>query len=387
MKNQEQLNKNIFAEEGQTISPAEMEEAEREMHMNGRAVRVDETLEQYRKEREESWQKRLEQQKAKDQEELKKARQSVGLESVGDQDEKKNKYEGFADKISIDEKKPPKPEQFFPPAAGNMFGENDEPTLAGKVIAKDVYDRLVERQDHKPSFSAQEIIQLGKEALEDFKKSIQDYGRFSFDVSRPGGKTGFHLNGEDGRVSRDHLFYFSKSTKEWKNPKETQTRAYLTMDSSEVKNIQKHFIDICSKLYEAGVDFTGKAASPNGLERRTDNAVFYIADSDKEKAGKIIREFLQERGIGHGNVEAAEADPEQNGLSWAPEPNEKDVELWQKVSGSSEKASYNTVVASKVVPHFLRRLAESNLKVGDKKSADIFTKEADRVSKLIEEGE
>ena len=80
MKNLEQSNQNSHAEEGQTIFPAEMQEAEKEIHMTGRAVKIDETLEQYRKEREESWQKKLEQQKAKDQEELKEVRRSIGLE-------------------------------------------------------------------------------------------------------------------------------------------------------------------------------------------------------------------------------------------------------------------------------------------------------------------
>lgn len=379
MRNSEQQSSDEWAD----VSPQEKEEIERELHMQGRPVRVDETMEQYRQEREKSWAKKLEAQAAQDQNELREVRRSIGSESTTEEEKSKNKFKTIAEGITIDEKKPPKPEQFFPPVAGNMFGENDEPTLAGKIIARDIYDKLVERPDYKSSLSVTEILRLGREALEDFEGYIKDKGDFSFDVTRPAGKTGFHLNGEEGRVSRDHLFYFSKTTKEWKNPDAKQVRAYLTIDPAEIGNTQKHFVDLCTKLYESGVDFTAKAASPNGLEKRTDNMVFYLAEADKPKAEQIIRDFLEESGIGKGNVYAAEEDSEQEGLSWAPEPDQKDTELWQKTSGSSERASYNVVVAAKVIPRYLRRLAEVHSKIGDNKSAETFNREADRVESLI----
>lgn len=300
-------------------------------------------------------------------------------------------YESLANNIPIDEKKPLKPESFPPILGGNMFGENDSQTLAGKIIGQEIYNRLVQRIDYKSSLSAQEIIQFGKEDLDDFKNYIEQLRlqpkrngaeMFEFNIDRPAGQTGFHLNGESGHVTRDHLFYFSKSTKKWKNPHEQQVRAYVTINPTEVKNIQRHFIDVCVKLYEAGIDFTAKATSPNGLEKRTDNVVLYISASDQERAGQLIKEFLGQRKIGQGHVAAAIPSPE-DGLSWALEPSQSDIKLWQNVSGSTERASYNAVVAVKVAPKFLRRLAEAHIKIGNKNEANLFLAEADRVETLI----
>jgi len=155
------------------VSPQEKEEIERELHMQGRAVRVDETMEQYSRERAESWEKKVKKQRAEDQKDLEKVRKSISLEPTAERQKPEDKFKDIAERISIDEKKPPKPEQFFPPTGGNMFGENDEPTLAGKVIFRDVYDRLVERPDYKSSLSASEILRLGRESLENFKEYIK----------------------------------------------------------------------------------------------------------------------------------------------------------------------------------------------------------------------
>jgi len=360
------------------FTPEEIEEAEKELHMQGRAMRVDETLEEYHKEREQSWLEKKKQREEQDKQEIASLREQLGLKP-----EEKDRFSALADKIPLDEKKPPSSQEILPVFGGNIFGEDDEQTLAGRVVGRMIYDKLVERQDYKSTASPQEIIQMGKDCLEDFKKTTGQ-SKFGFEVTRPAGKTGFHLNGEDGRVTRDHLFYFSKSTKEWKNPKEEQERAYLTIDPKEAQNLQGHFVDLCTTLYEAGVDFTGKAASPNGMEKRTDNVVLYISASDKQKAGELIKGFLKERGIGQGHVLAAEPDAEQSGLSWAKEPTVEETKLWQQVSGSTERASYNAVVAAKIAPAYLRRIAEAHSKLGHTQEADVFDKEAERVESVLE---
>lgn len=456
------------------FTPQKIEETKKEIHMNGRGRRIDETAEEYKAEREVSWAEK-QQLKAEDSESTEQPRANKPL-STGDQkieeyinriksgeskesifqglpktfklgiekrlasdvlksrrvidDQKKanaireklglplqevrqegslpsdknteNKngldkpnYERIANNIPIDEKKPLKPEGIGPILGGNMFGENDHPTLAGQIIAKSIYDKLVQRLGGKPFTveSVEKVIQSGKEDLEDFKKYILELSEGSkkssgkslgFSVERPAGKTGFHLNGEDGNVGRDHLFYFNKTSKEYKNPQAQEIRAYLTINPAEAKNIQRHFVDLCTKLYEAGIDFTGKAASPAGLENRTDNMVLYITKSDQEKASQMIKDFLQERKIGNGYVDAATPSP-QEGLSWALEPATKDVKLWQNVSGSSEGASFNAVVATKVAPMYLRRLAEAHLRLGNQNEANIFNAEADRVENLIKQ--
>jgi|GEM_PF-2611577 len=295
-------------------------------------------------------------------------------------------FDGIAANISFDEKNPPKADTFLPIAGGNMFGDDDEQTLAGKVIGRRLYDELVLRQDSTPSLSAQETLRAGKDSLGDFVQYLSQKQSREVTtkdiVNRPTGVTGFHLNGEEGRVSRDHLFYFNKSRSQWKNPKEKEVRAYLTLKPSEISSVQRHFVDLCNKLLEADIDFSAKAASPNGLQKRTDNMVLYIAVPDQARAGQLIKEFLTERNIGDGHVLAAIPSP-QDGLSWALEPDERQNQIWQAVSGSSEKCSYNGYIASMVAPAFLRKLASTHRKRGNIEDARRFEDEAIRIEGIV----
>ncbi len=298
--------------------------------------------------------------------------------------------ESIAQNIPLDEKDPQKADTFLPIAGGNMFADDDEQTLAGKIIGRKLYDELVLRSTVKQKLSAQDTIKAGKDALGDFQayldeKKLQNGKNgaiLSFQVTRPSGVTGFHLNNEEGRVSRDHLFSLNKSGAEWKNPKEQQVRAYLTFPSSEIATVQRHFVDLCKKLYDEGVDFNAKAASPNGFQKRTDNVVLYIAASDQERAGQLIKEFLKERNIGEGHVLAAIPSP-QEGLSWALEPDEQQNQVWQAVSGSSEQCSYNGYVAAMIAPTFIRRLATAHRKKGNTTDARRFEMEAERLDAIV----
>lgn len=422
------------------ISEQEALEIQKEMFMTGGGVKIGQTMEQYKTEREEIWNRMhpkkeqsqteevsetpangensvnsesaldsidgeelhteaVEKQKLKDETDLNRIRQELGLPEVFNVTNKResvampeatsdNMYEDIANKIPINDKRPPL-KNMPGPVVGNMFGENDKQTLAGRTIADEIYNTLVNRSDYKSALTVQEVIQLGKVDLEDFKKYIEQLNskrmdgeaKFRFDINRPGGTTGFHLDGDE-TVSRGHLFYFNKTTAEWKNPNEQQVRAYITTGPEERDIIQRHFVDLCKKLYDAGIDFMGKASGPNGLEKRTDNIVLYITASDQAKAGELIKEFLQERGIGQGHVSAAIPSPE-DGLSWAPEPSEQDVKLWQEVSGSSERASFNTVIATKVAPMFMRRVAEAHQKLGNQTEAEAFNTEAARIEEIM----
>ncbi len=61
----------------QKLTPNEVAEMQKEMHMVGRAMRVDETLEQYNQEREESWQKTIAEKSLKESEDLERTRQLI----------------------------------------------------------------------------------------------------------------------------------------------------------------------------------------------------------------------------------------------------------------------------------------------------------------------
>jgi len=74
---------------------------------------------------------------------------------------------------------------------------------------------------------------------------------------------------------------------------------------------------------------------------------------------------------------------QQEGLSWAMEPNPEEMELWKKISGSSVSASYNVLVAVKAMPDYLDRLANAHKKKGDDASAQIYEQEANRLRSIL----
>lgn len=59
---------------------------------------------------------------------------------------KKMDYEAIGKGFAIDENNPSTPESILPPMGGNFFENEDDPTLAGKVIAK-VYTELIRREN------------------------------------------------------------------------------------------------------------------------------------------------------------------------------------------------------------------------------------------------
>lgn len=299
-------------------------------------------------------------------------------------------YEQLARQIPIDLNKPIRPEELFPPVGGNMFGDSDTPTLAGKAIGR-VYDSLVKRPDFQKTFTPQEIIERGKQARQDYidyiastnkqreAAGLQPIGTGSAHKS---GADSFHFDGKGGTVTTDHLFYFNKSHTNWKNQGAQEIRGYITLGQNDIGQIQRQFVDLASKMYDEGIDFTAKAASPLGASERTDDMIFYISQQDQPKAAEIMKKFMTERGIGQGHVAAAIPSP-QEGLSWAMEPTQTQKQIWQEVSGSTQDGSFNAFVATMAMPTYLERLAEAQVKVGNTQAANTFRQEVQRVKAVI----
>lgn len=300
-------------------------------------------------------------------------------------------YQEIGRNFPLDEQKPPTQDMFSPPIATNAFGHNDKPTLAGRV-AVNTYDNLVKRPGYTMSETPAQIIERGKINANNFaeyvtalnkKRETSGLPSFATAITRKSETDGFHFNGEQ-IYSKDHIFYFDKSKTHYKNPKEPEIRAYLTLSQSQRDLVQRHFVDLSNELYDAGIDFRAKAASPKGLESRTDHMVFYISASDQEKAGGILKKYLQDKNIGEGHVQAA-ISSQQEGLSWGMEPTEKQNKLWQEISGSTEKTSYNLFIAAMAMPEYLDRLAEAHAKLGNTDQATIFQTEAKRVRDIVNE--
>ena len=291
-----------------------------------------------------------------------------------------------ADNLPLDENNPP--EEFFKPSVGNLFGNDDEPTLAGRTIST-VYDSLLERPGKK-NYPPHLLKEEGEKSFNDMKAYLayfqsQGNNHCAFVGSRKPGTTSFSLEGESmvkPMYTKDHLFYFDKTGKEWKKQNPPLVRGYVTLNPNQNHLIQRHFADLSNELYKNGIDFRAKAASPSGMLKRTDNMVFYIADYDQEKAGNVMKSFLSTRGIGQGHVSAAISSP-QEGLSWAAEPSERDQRMWQEISGSTNPASYNIVVATKAMPDYLLKVGNAHERKGDSTTAKKFYDEASRTKEII----
>lgn len=301
-------------------------------------------------------------------------------------------YDAIARAIPLDENNPPKPNEFMKPVVTNMFAEDDEATLTGKMVGS-LYDKLIKRTDAKRynSTEVQQLLALSRQTKVDFAKTVeavnqarQAKGLPPLDMGdqRQSGRDGFHFNGE-GRPSSDFLFYFGKSRANYKKSGEPEVRAYVTLKPEEMVNNQAHFVALSIRLYDAGVDFSAKAGSIFGVQQRTDNMVFYISASDQPRASQIIKDFLQEKGVGQGKMLAALASP-QEGLSWAMQPDQKGMQLWKDASGSTVDASYNVLVAIKAMPAYLDRLVLAHQKKGDQVSAQQFEQEAKRLRAIIQ---
>lgn len=295
-------------------------------------------------------------------------------------------YEALGKKFKLDEQNPPLPESIFPPMGGNAFGENDTPTLAGRIACR-VYDELIER-DPKPSREdANQVVEKCVEEQKTFfnyakarlkerglaKWEMQDKGGIGLSNKRESGTDQFWYEG----ATQAHSMYFSKSHAHWKNPQCEEIRAYITVLPEQAKSLSKSFVDLTMKLYEAGIDFTGKCVSPHGGLTRMDDIVLYIAMEDQARAGQLIKEFLDERNIGNGRMRAAVPSP-RDGLSWAAEPSKKEHALHHAITGASQ-ASFNSYVAAMAMPTYLDRLAIAHLRKGNQVAANVFVKEAERV--------
>jgi hypothetical protein len=303
---------------------------------------------------------------------------------------KKIDYEMIGKDFALDENNPPTPESILAPMGGNFFENEDDPTLAGKVIAK-VYKELIERenqpQKEKTVDEATRMVEKCKAEL----KAFYDYTKNTLTERYKQGKGGLGLKNQQesgtdqffySTATSDHSMYFSKSHAHWKNRKSQEIRAYITLSPDQTKDLYKNFTDLMTTLYDAKIDFTAKCASPLGAKNRTDNVVIYIAKADQAKASATIKEFLDNKKLGSGHVKAAVSSP-RDGLSWASEPSEKQHKLWSDVSGSSGRASFNSYVAAMAIPTYLDRLAVAHLRKGNKKAADVYSQEAQRVRTTI----
>ncbi len=300
--------------------------------------------------------------------------------------------EKIGNSFRLNEANPPKPDTLLAPLMGNMYGEDDTPTLAGKAIAS-VYEQLVERPGYVRSKSAQEaqaIIaqdKLSRERFTDYVKAKlterwqNGNQSVTFSSEHESGRDEFHFNGE-GWATKDHELYFNKSHANWKNPNEPEVRAYLTLSPKERDLVQEYFVDLALQLYDSGIDFSAKSSGAAGLAHRTDNMVFYIAASEQAGASEIIKKYMTDRNIGQGHVMAAIPSP-QEGLSWAMEPNGAQDKVWQEVTGSSKTASFNGLVTAYAIPTYLERLALANLRKSDTVASETFKKEASRVRQIL----
>lgn len=295
----------------------------------------------------------------------------------------------IAERFPLDVQNPRKPDTYFQPIGGNVFAEDDRPTLAGRMLCY-LYDTLIDRPDYHTPQDAREYGRQGEKAFDAFnayvpsvlnsrRKVMND--RIEFGLDREKGTDAFHFAGETMPV-QSFLFYFNKSTDHFTASTARICRAYITLDPREWRETGKQFADLCILLYDAGIDFMAKCCSPYGQARRMDNVVLYISEPHRQQASALIKQFMNDRRIGKGHMMAA-VPSNQDGLSWAYEPTPTESKLWQGISGSSQVGSFNLIMAMYALPLYLDKLIVACLRKGDRASADIYRNEVERVRGLF----
>lgn len=294
----------------------------------------------------------------------------------------------IAERFPLDTRNFRKPDAYFPPIAGNVFDDQDHPTLAGRMLCY-LYDTLIDRPDYRTPQDAREYGRQGEKAFDTFNAHIPSVlnsrrkimnDRIEFGLDREKGTDAFHFNGDTMPV-QSFLFYFNKSTSHFTNPAARMCRAYITLDPHEWSETGKQFADLCTLLYDAGIDFIAKCCSPYGQAKRMDNIVLYISEPHRKQASALIKQFMNDRHIGKGHMMAA-VPSDQDGLSWAYEPTASESKLWQNVSGSSRAGSFNMIIAMYALPMYLDKLVVACMQKADRASADIYRDEAKRVRGL-----
>ncbi|GEM_PF-2570911 len=277
-----------------------------------------------------------------------------------------------------------KPDVFIAPVMGNLFVEGDRPTLAGRVV-RYMYNFLIERRREKSEPSrerAMKILEEGRAVRQGFREILLEKFGIEVRFRHINAESDYHYNGDTRNASGFMLFY-NKSTGKYRDPGAEEVRAYITFKPDRAPEIHAHFIDLTQELIKKKIDFSAKAASPNGVYERLDNMIFYIASYHQKRAARIIRRYLKRHDIAGGALPATDADPKVKGLSWARDPSRKESEIWRKISGSSKKASYNMMIAAYAAADYLEKLAFRQDELGDADAAREFRAEALRVRAIL----
>lgn len=168
--------------------------------------------------------------------------------------------------------------------------------------------------------------------------------------------------------------------------RERSIRLYITIDPGEnLKNIGStavYFAQLCDQLQKGGIKFNAKVTSPSGTANRMDNIIIYADVSQLKELREIALEFVRtNRTVANTlHVSSAFADPDVGGISWAVEPNDDQIQRFQRLFGK-DNASYTELVAFYALPYFLNRLISEHERLGN--SVEAY--ELSQVLKLVTE--
>lgn len=242
----------------------------------------------------------------------------------------------------------------------------------GRAMTKIIYPQLVERPEE---ISKEEDTRL-MDGKRGFAQEFVDLARADGSPvrwTRQQGESSFHFNNEEGnRTIEDGFAYFyNKSQSEWRPYQGEIERAYLTIKPELAEGMPKYFVEIVSLLKREGIDFFAKSASPWQAAKRTDTMVFYISPNDKDRAGEIMRSYLESQQAFSGHVLSGKED-EADGLSWGVEPDAEITQKWQQATGSSERISYSQAMALQMAPSVFNAVAQRHFEAGNQEEFAYF---------------
>lgn len=273
-------------QKAETFDLKEAEELFKDFHMKGRAVRIDETPEEYQREREESWGTAWEQ-----------IKQEKGWEAA--EDEPVHPEEGTSEEVGGGQaedvfKRVPAERRELARTLAAMTQEEYAEWLTKNMLEEtSVYNQLVTRPEYRALTSQERadlfIAMRQEPEYAQYQQRIDELDQFWLLKKKLGDADGVRTVGSGSKWSN---FEINKGTV----GEHAESKGYLTFKNPAEKLTPANVTAFMQRLKEAG--YNGQVKVPviaSGLIFRFDNIVFHgDTDEDTEKALQIAREMFGE---------------------------------------------------------------------------------------------
>ncbi len=312
----------------QNISPEEIAALKKEMHMTGRAMRIDETIDEYKAEREKSWTEIEQQQTNQDQADLESARQNIA--AIDNQDANTNEqtenYDDLPNVILAKQK------------LKKILENNQNNTNIAAQAEVVLYEMLTRRSEFISSTDG-----AGKNAadlLEDNKTQVEWYRNTRANIEQ--------MLSQDGEFKWDsNPGWFGINTRPEEAKKEsTNIKAYVSIPSGEYSFIQ-HLPQLAQELRQLSLETDDiiQVKVPESFSAffaHNDSIVVHFKNKDNaNRILEILNTWMQNNGIHEA--------PREMGRT--------------KIAADSKDKSFSSLVASNIAAWLEQNAGKYNSEV------------------------